>query len=236
MNSGLIIIEGNIGAGKSTFAQALAERLNGEYYAKPDESSNPYLADYYREFAGKIPKQGYAFKMQMHLLSRRYRAQKHAQAKIRDLGTGFIVMDRSYYGDVCFANVQKQLGLFDDRDYDTYLCHHTDMKVNLEPPVMAIFLETTPEVSKSRISKRMSENAGREVEADIDLGYLRKLQKEIRRLAKSLKGKTNVKVIDWNDDKSPLEIHETCNEIAVELTLSEPSVYDFWTGINGIGR
>lgn len=235
MNGGLIIVEGNIGAGKSTFAKTLAESLHGEYFAEPDEKTNPYLADYYDEYAGKIPPAGYAFKMQMHLLSRRYRAQKHAQSQIRDLGRGFVVMDRSYYGDVCFARVQHQIGLFDDRDYETYLCHHTDMKVNLEPPAMAIFLETTPEVSRDRISKRMSENAGRQIESDISLDYLHSLDVEIHKLAKSLDGKTIVRRLDWNEDKSPLDIQAKCNEIAAELALEEKSVYDFWTGTDGIG-
>lgn len=235
MNSGLIIIEGNIGAGKSTFAKALAERLGGDYYAEPDEGSNPYLADYYLEFAGKIPRQGYAFKMQMHLLSRRYRAQKHAQSKIRDLGSGFVVMDRSYYGDVCFANVQREIGLFDERDYHTYLCHHTDMKVSLEPPAMAIFLDTTPEVSKARISKRMSENAGREIEADIDIGYLEKLNKEINRLAISMRGKTIVNRLDWNKELTTEEIAAKCDEIASKIDEFRQSVFDFWTGMDGKG-
>lgn len=235
MNGGLIIVEGNIGAGKSTFAKKLAERLGGKYFAEPDEKTNYYLEDYYKEAGGEIMPAGYAFKMQIHLLSRRRRAQIHAQSQIRDLGRGFIVMDRSYYGDVCFANVQRQIGLFDARDYDTYIRLHTDMKVQLEPPAMAIFLEATPEVCKARITKRMSENAGRKIESGIDLGYLEKLNVEISKLADSLEGKTIVKRLDWNDDKCPLEIQARCNEIAVELMLRKQSVYDFWTGTNGIG-
>lgn len=47
MNSGVIIVEGNIGAGKSTFAQHLAKALDGEYLPEPADGTNPYLADYY---------------------------------------------------------------------------------------------------------------------------------------------------------------------------------------------
>lgn len=105
MNSGVIIVEGNIGAGKSTFAQHLAKALDGEYLPEPADGTNPYLADYYADPAK------WAFEMQMFLLTRRYRAQKYAQGKVRHKG-GFVVLDRSYYGDVCFANVQRQLGYF----------------------------------------------------------------------------------------------------------------------------
>ena len=75
MNGGLVIVEGNIGAGKSTFAKHLADALNGEYLPEPDEKTNPYLADYYRDPAR------WAFDVQMFLLTKRYRAQRYAQSK-----------------------------------------------------------------------------------------------------------------------------------------------------------
>ena len=76
MNGGVIIVEGNIGAGKSTFAQHLARALDGEYLPEPADGTNPYLEDYYRDPAR------WAFEMQMFLLTRRYRAQKYAQGKV----------------------------------------------------------------------------------------------------------------------------------------------------------
>lgn len=230
MNGGLIIVEGNIGAGKSTFAKKLADSLNGKYIAEPDEQTNAYLADYYKEPAR------WSFEMQIHLLTRRYRAQMRAQREILDDGKGFYVMDRSYYGDVCFANVQKQLGYFDNRAYDTYLRLHTDMKINLLPPTCAIFLYASPDTCKSRISKRMSEKEERKCESSIELDYLDRLGREINRLEMSLNGKTILKHLFWDDDKSPLEIKAKCNEIAVELEVRNQSVYDFWTGTDGIGR
>lgn len=48
MNGGEIIVEGNIGAGKSTFAQYLAKALEGGYLPEPADGTNPYLEDYYR--------------------------------------------------------------------------------------------------------------------------------------------------------------------------------------------
>lgn len=229
MKSGLIIVEGNIGAGKSTFAKTLASSIGGIYVAEPDENTNPYLSDYYKDPAR------YAFNIQMFLLSRRYRAHLDAQTAVRNRGNKFFVMDRSYYGDVCFANVQHQLGYFDDRDYSTYLSHHADMKVHVEPPVAAIFLNALPEVCKTRISRRMSEKEGRKCESSIELDYLERLGHEIGALQKSMEGKTIIKSLNWNDDKSPSKIKSICDDIAVELKLKTTSVYDFWTGTNGIG-
>lgn len=229
MNGGLVIVEGNIGAGKSTFAKHLADALNGEYLPEPDEKTNPYLADYYRDPAR------WAFDVQMFLLTKRYRAQRYAQSKVRHNGCGFVVLDRSYYGDVCFANVQRQLGYFTQRDYDTYLCHHTDMKHFLEPPAVAIFLNVSVDVCKARIDKRLSEKEGRKCESDISLDYLRRLETEIHQLADSLNGNTIVKQLQWSSNKTDDEIRNLCEGIALDIKARKQSVYDFWTGINGIG-
>lgn len=228
MNSGVIIVEGNIGAGKSTFAQHLAKALDGEYLPEPADGTNPYLADYYRDPAR------WAFEMQMFLLTRRYRAQKYAQGKVRHKG-GFVVLDRSYYGDVCFANVQRQLGYFSERDYNTYLSHHTDMKVNLEPPAVAIFLCVDTSVCKERINKRLSEKEGRKCESGITLDYLDKLDNEIRALADSMRGNTIVKELPWTAERSDETIGRACEAFAFDIKARKQSVYDFWTGTDGIG-
>lgn len=228
MRNGLIILEGNIGAGKSTFAKALANVLGGEFIAEPDETTNPYLADYYEDPAR------YAFEMQMFLLSRRYRAQKYAQAKARHKG-GFVIMDRSYYGDVCFANVQKKMGYFSDRDYETYLAHHTDMKAGLEPPVMSVFLDVEPRICLGRINKRMSEKAGRLCESGISLDYLEALNQEILNLRESMKGKSDVVRVDWNHSSGLDGIVDEAIHISQRVLSRECGVYDFWTGLKGIG-
>lgn len=173
--------------------------------------------------------------MQMFLLTRRYRAQKYAQGKVRHKG-GFVVLDRSYYGDVCFANVQRQLGYFSERDYETYLSHHADMMVNLESPAMAIFLCVDTSVCKERINRRLSEKEGRMCESGISLDYLDRLDSEIKELADSLNGKTIVRELPWTAERSDNTIERVCEGYALDIKTREQSVYDFWTGINGIGR
>ena len=229
MNGGVIIVEGNIGAGKSTFAQILARALDGEYLPEPADGTNPYLADYYRDPAR------WAFEMQMFLLTRRYRAQKYAQCKVRHRGGGFVVMDRSYYGDVCFANVQRELGYFSERDYATYLSHHTDMKVNLEPPAVAIFLNVAPGICRQRISQRLSEKEGRKCEAGISIEYLQALEREIDKLEDSMAPSTLTKHLSWSAERSADEIARLCDGYALDIQNQKQTVYDFWTGTDGIG-
>lgn len=225
MNHGLIIIEGNIGAGKSTFAKLLAKHLDGGVYVpEPAEGSNPYLEDYYKD------SKRYAFNTQMFLLSHRYRAQKKAQSIIRSDKKGFFVMDRSYYGDVCFAVVQKEKGYFDERDYSTYLSIHSDMKQNLDVPSVAIFLDVTPETANKRIKTR-----ARNCEAGVPIDYLRSLDTQISHLADSLSKTTNVFRLDWDKELLPYDIEKVAKQMAEKIKAIPQSVYDSWTGTDGIG-
>lgn len=229
MKGGVIIVEGNIGAGKSTFAKILADVLEGEYLPEPADGTNPYLEDYYRDPAR------WAFEMQMFLLTRRYRAQRYAQSRVRHLGRGFVVLDRSYYGDVCFARVQLKEGFFSQRDYETYLSHHTDMKSLLEPPAMAIFLDVDARTCKTRIDRRMSEKEGRACESGISMGYLHDLQEEIDALSRSMEGKTTVHHMRWDDERSMESISDVAHAVAGKIFTMPESVYDHWTGTDGIG-
>lgn len=207
---GLIIIEGNIGAGKTTFAKHLARELGGEFLPEPDETTNPYLADYYKD------PQRWAFEMQMFLLTRRFRAQRYAQASVRYHG-GYVIIDRSYYGDICFANVQKQLGYFSERDYQTYIYHHDDMKWYIEPPSLSIFLDVDPQTCKTRIGKRLSEREGRQCESSISLDYLNRLDYEIQELSHEMQKKCKVKHLDWACDHCDDELREAVWIIAQSI-------------------
>lgn len=228
MKNGVIVVEGNIGAGKSTFSSLLAKNLNAFYEPEPDEKTNPYLEDYYENGAR------WAFNVQMFLLSKRWRAQRFAQQAVRHRG-GFVVMDRSYYGDVCFANVQHKVGFFDDRDYMNYMSIHTDMKAELEPPALAIFLESSPKECKNRINKRMSEKEGRKCESSIKLSYLKNLHTEINKLEKEMQKLTWVIRVKWDEPRTPDQIEAIVWDVIEQIHKHKEMYPDFTTGINGIG-
>lgn len=60
----LIIVEGNISAGKTTLSQALAKQLNMRLWSEP-VAENPYLEKFYAEYVSIMPTQSI-----MYLLSR----------------------------------------------------------------------------------------------------------------------------------------------------------------------
>lgn len=62
----LVIVEGNIGVGKSTLACQLARQLNYKVFLEPT-TKNPYLAKFYKD-----PKR-YALKLQLWIFRQRFK-------------------------------------------------------------------------------------------------------------------------------------------------------------------
>jgi deoxyadenosine/deoxycytidine kinase len=219
-SSGYIIVEGNIGVGKSTFSQLLAEAFvnlgyMATYLPEPDEKTNPFLADYYDD-----PKAN-AYKMQMHLLHQRFKSTRYAQAAAL-AGKGWYVLDRSYYGDICFANVQRRLGYFSDDECASYLDAHRNMREFIEPPTCAIFLRAEATVCASRICKR-----GRSCESGVGEAYLRAIQDEIDCLQGILSSRCPVLSIDWNRELDQGELQAASMTVAKTILLTPRKDWSF---------
>ena len=161
LNDLFIGIAGMIGAGKSTLATALGNHLGLPTYYEPVQD-NEYLADFYRDTAK------YAFATQIYLLNRRF--QQHQEIIWRGGGG---VQDRTIYEDAVFAKMLVQLGLMDERDYQTYLSLFRHMSNFMCRPSVIVYLDVKPERSMERIRLR-----SRDVETGITLEYLTALYNE----------------------------------------------------------
>ncbi len=218
--SGFVVIEGNIGAGKSNFGLnlVLALRrlgLRAELLAEPDETSNPYLKDYYNK------PERYALDMQVELLTRRFADTCYAQEGAQ-CGKGWFVMDRSYFGDLCFANVQRIDKYFEPRQWNTYVRLHHIMARYIMKPTAAIFLNVPVLECKERINERLSKKEGRLCESAINPDYLYKLQTEINNLKDGLTSNgTNVISVDWARKRTEAEINDFADEIAAKITCAK---------------
>lgn len=218
--NGYVIIEGNIGVGKSTFSRILAEefkreKIRAEYLPEPDEKNNPFLAKYYEDPAA------HAFVMQCHLLHRRFEATQYAVAGART-GRGWFILDRSYYGDICFARVQLQDGYFTPEQYESYLSSHKSMRRFIEPPSAAIFLRASTSTCNRRIKER-----SRDCEAGIDPAYLGALQEQIDRLELSMMRRTRVIHLDWDTDQTEDDIRGEARLIVARLLGMQTDDWDF---------
>src|SRR5258706_12947221 len=65
-----IVVEGVIGAGKTSLANMLAERLQAKLVLEEDED-NPFLKDFYKD------RERFAFQTQMHFLFSRFQQQRN---------------------------------------------------------------------------------------------------------------------------------------------------------------
>lgn len=154
-----IAVAGNIGAGKSTLAQKLAQHYNWEvFYESVDD--NPYLSDFYDDM------NQWAFHLQVYFLSTRIKQVLDIQAAQKT-----IIQDRTIYEDaVIFARNLHASGHINQRDYLNYLNLFDTMTGFVKAPDLLIYLRASMPTLVKRIEMR-----GRAYENNIKLEYLRKL-------------------------------------------------------------
>jgi len=151
-----IAIEGIIGAGKTTLAKMLAEKINAEILLD-DAMNNPFLVDFYKN------QKRYAFSAQLFFLLTRYQQQQ--SLLVRDLFAQKIVADYSFARDRIFASVnlsEREMILYDKI---LQLLH-----ANIPRPDLTIYLQASIPVLKERIRRRNFR-----FERGIDDDYLQRL-------------------------------------------------------------
>lgn len=156
-----IAIAGNIGAGKSTLVEFLSRTYGIAPYYEPNED-NPYLPDFYRDM------QRWAFHSQLYFLSNKFRIHQELDRK-----PGLVVLDRTIFEDAeIFATALHETGKIDDRDWQTYWRFYSSILESIKPPDLMIYLTCSVRNLRRRIRLR-----GREMEQDIPLAYLKRLER-----------------------------------------------------------
>jgi len=191
-----ISIAGLIGAGKTTLADKLGERMGLDVYHEP-VADNEYLADFYRDM------RSHSFAMQVYLLNCRF--QQHQEIIWRGRPA---IQDRTIYEDGIFAGMLAAQGLMDERDYRTYSKLFEHMSNFMRRPTLIVFLDVRPQTSLRRIRDR-----DRGVESGITLEYLEALQDHYEHFI--LEISRSVPVI-----RVPYE-HFHCSEDMAEMIVRE---------------
>lgn len=151
-----IAIAGNMGVGKSTLTERLAQTLGATSFLEPSVE-NPYLADFYQDM------NRWAFHSQMYFLGKRLK--DHATVVARE---GVLIQDRSLYENAdIFARHLYERGAISERDWATYQEIYQTAVSLLRPPDLVIYLHATVPTLVERIQRR-----GRSFEQAIDEGYL----------------------------------------------------------------
>jgi len=153
-----IIIDGVIGAGKTTLTNMLAKRYDGATLLEEVEE-NPFLADFYRD-----PKH-YAFSTQLFFLLSRYRQQQTIVQ--RDLFQNMLIADYLFAKDKIFAYLTLEA-----RALFLYEKIIALLEKNIIKPDLVIYLKSTPERLMANIRKR-----GRSFEKDMSAAYIESLNR-----------------------------------------------------------
>jgi deoxyadenosine/deoxycytidine kinase len=161
MTNRLILLAGNIGAGKTSLTERIGERL-GWTTAYESVADNPYLPDFYANM------REWAFHLQIYFLG--HRAEQHIQ--LANLPESAI-LDRSIYEDAhIFARALHHMENLSDLDYHAYLRLYDLIVTNLPRPDLLIHLQAPVSVLMERIRRR-----ARNIETGIDAGYLKLLDR-----------------------------------------------------------
>ena len=151
-----IVIEGVIGAGKTSLTRLLAEKLNAALLLEEVEE-NPFLKDFYTD-RGR-----HAFQTQMHFLFSRYQQQR--ELRQQDLFREKTVSDYLFQKDRIFANLNLS-----DKELALYEKVVGWLELEVTRPDVVVYLQANTETLMERVAKR-----GRSFERDMDRQYMQAL-------------------------------------------------------------
>lgn len=154
-----VAVAGNIGVGKSTLVDRLAQKLDWQPFYEP-EAENPYLADFYDDM------ETWSFHSQVFFLGRRLQAHR----RLFDHPTS-VIQDRTVYEDAeVFAYNLYLTRKLSDRDHRTYRDLYQALVSFLPAPDLVVYLRASVSTLEDRISNR-----GRQYERNIQSEYLERL-------------------------------------------------------------
>ena len=154
-----LVIEGNIGAGKTSLVSMLCGEMNAKgVYEKFEE--NPFLPRFYAD------PERYSFPLELSFLADRYKQHKEELTN-RDIFSPLFIADYYFSKSLIFAGIT----LAED-EYRLYRQLYTIIHQNLPKPDLYVYLHSSVGKLLENIHTR-----GREYEKSIRIDYLLKLQK-----------------------------------------------------------
>ncbi len=153
-----VVIEGNIGAGKTTLASRIADQFNAHLILEKF-ADNPFLPKFYDDPAK------YSFPLELSFLASRYKQLKEELVP-QDLFKSFSVADYYFMKSLVFA-----ASTLTGDEYNLYRQIFNIIYGSLPKPDIYVYLHLNPERLMENIRKR-----GRNYEKSITKDYLRRIQ------------------------------------------------------------
>ena len=153
-----VVIEGNIGAGKTTLARKIADQFNARLILERF-ADNPFLPKFYKE------PDKYSFPLELSFLADRYKQLKE-ELVAQDLFKSFTVADYYFMKSLVFA-----ASTLSGDEYNLYRQIFYIIYGSLPRPDLYVYLHLSPERLLDNIRRR-----GRNYEKSITQDYLEKIQ------------------------------------------------------------
>ena len=154
-----IVIEGNIGAGKSTLVNKIAEQYNGKIILEQFHD-NPFLPKFYDN------PDRYSFPLELSFLAARYK-QLNTEISSTDLFKAFTIADYYFVKSLVFAR-----STLNEDEFNLYRQLFNIIYQQLPLPNLYVYLHASPEHLLEHIKLR-----GRDYEKTITADYLLQIQK-----------------------------------------------------------
>ena len=153
-----IVIEGNIGAGKTSLARMIADTYDARLILEKF-ADNPFLPKFYSE------PERYAFPLELSFMAERYMQLKNEIGHF-NIFSPFTIADFYFMKSIVFASATLQ-----DDEFKLYRQLFHIIYQSLPKPDLYIYLHVEPQGLIRNIARR-----GRDYESTIDEKYLLKIQ------------------------------------------------------------
>lgn len=176
-----MVVEGNIGAGKTSLARQIAYEFGGKLILERFKD-NPFLPKFYQDSSR------YAFPLEMSFLADRYQ-QFLDDIRQFDLFSDFVIADYDIYKSLIFAEVTLQ-----PEEFDLYKKLFNLMYKDVSRPDLYVYLYQNTDRLLQNIKKR-----GRTYEQDIQAEYLNRIDKGYLEFIKNQGKHAHIKIIDVSE-------------------------------------
>ena len=175
-----LVIEGNIGAGKTSLCKLISERKKGKLFLE-QYAENPFLPKFYEN------PERYSFPLELSFLADRYNQLKNSISSF-DLFNELIVSDYFFMKSLIFSanNLQED-------EYKLYRQLFDIIYSTLPKPDLYVYLHKNTDLLLKNISKR-----GREYEKNITAEYLKGIENGYFNFFKQ-QNQMRIVVIDTNN-------------------------------------
>lgn len=153
-----IVIEGNIGAGKTSLASMISDQFGAKLLLERF-ADNPFLPKFYEN-----PSR-YSFPLELSFLADRYKQLKEELGSI-DMFSPFTIADYYFMKSLVFAS-----STLEEDEYNLYRQIFHIIHSSLPKPDLYVYLHVPPEKLLKNIASR-----GRNYESSISTDYLTKIQ------------------------------------------------------------